>query len=223
MADHPTEGIHVEKVTLYSYYQSSCAWRVRLAMELKGIPFEYKAINLATGEHLSEEYRKLSPLQLVPVLVVEGNVLADSIAILEYLEEKFPDKRPLLPKGLVQRATIRQVVNLIASNVQPIQNLRVLNAIRDKLGSEERLKWAQDCINRGFEALELILKKTAGKYTFGDEITLADVVLVPQLGNAKRFQVDLTRYPILDRIGKELLELPEVQKSLPANQPDAPK
>jgi maleylacetoacetate isomerase len=213
----------VPKVTLYSYFRSSCAWRVRLGLLLKGIPYEYKAINILKGEQFTEEFTKLNPLQLVPVLEIDDVKLVDSIAILQYLEEKFPDRRPLLPKDLVQRAHIHQAVYLISANIQPAQNLRILTAIEAKLGSKERLKWAQDIIEKGFTALEQILEKTAGKYCFGDTVTLADVVLIPQVATANRFQVDMALYPTIQRIVEALYELPEVEASMPANQPDAPK
>jgi maleylacetoacetate isomerase len=188
-----------------------------------GIPYEYKAINILKGEQFTEEFTKLNPLQLVPVLEIDDVKLVDSIAILQYLEEKFPDRRPLLPKDLVQRAHIHQAVYLISANIQPAQNLRILTAIEAKLGSKERLKWAQDIIEKGFTALEQILEKTAGKYCFGDTVTLADVVLVPQVATANRFQVDMALYPTIQRIVEALYELPEVEASMPANQPDAPK
>jgi maleylacetoacetate isomerase len=137
-----------------------------------GIPYEYKAINILKGEQFTDEFTKLNPLQLVPVLEIDDVKLVDSIAILQYLEEKFPDRRPLLPKDLVQRAHIHQAVYLISANIQPAQNLRILTAIEAKLGSKERLKWAQDIIEKGFTALEQILEKTAGKYCFGDTVTL---------------------------------------------------
>ncbi|CAK9192447.1 unnamed protein product [Sphagnum troendelagicum] len=216
----------VPKATLYSYFGSSCAWRVRLGLLLKGmsrIPYEYKAINIVKGEQFTEEFTKLNPLQLVPVLEIDGVKLVDSIAILQYLEEKFPDRRPLLPKDLVQRAHIHQAVYLISANIQPAQNLQILTVIEAKLGSKERLKWAQGIIEKGFTALEQILEKTAGKYCFGDTVTLADVVLVPQVANANRFQVDMALYPTIQRIVEALYELPEVEASMPANQPDAPK
>ncbi|KAG0586737.1 hypothetical protein M758_2G057900 [Ceratodon purpureus] len=222
-AREPTKGTEVGAVTLWGFYASSCTWRVRLALGLKGIPYEYKALNISNGEHKSEEFKKVSPLQYVPAVEVDGAAIADSMAIVMYFEEKFPDKRPLLPVDLLARATVRQVMYLIGANIQPLQNLGCLKEIEALAGPEERFKWAQDHINIGFTALEQLLKKAAGKYTVGDELTLADVFLVPQIGNAHRFKVDLTPYPTIDRLGKALLELPEVQASLPVNQPDAPK
>lgn len=222
-AGEPTKGTEVGMVTLWGFYASSCTWRVRLALGLKGIPYEYKALNISKSEHKSEEFKKISPLQYVPAVEVDGVALADSMAIIMYFEEKFPDKRPLLPADLVARATVRQVVYLIGANIQPLQNLGILNDIEALAGPDARVKWAQDHISTGFTALEQLLKKAAGKYTVGDELTLADVFLVPQIGNAHRFKVDFTPFPTIDRLSKALLELPEFQASLPANQPDAPK
>ncbi|KAG0613372.1 hypothetical protein M758_6G097900 [Ceratodon purpureus] len=224
MAGEPTKGTETGKITLWGYHSSSCTWRVRLALGLKDIPFEYKPVNFAAGQNKSEEYRKISPLGYVPAVEVDGAAFADSMAIIMYLEEKFPDKKPLLPVDPLARAVVRQMVYLITANIQPLQNVGVLNEIEALLGADARLKWAQDHINAGFTALEQILKKVSGKYTFGDELTIADVVLLPQVENAnKRYKVDLTPYPIIARIGKALLELPEVQASLPANQPDYPQ
>jgi maleylacetoacetate isomerase len=122
-----------------------------------GIPYEYKAINILKGEQFTEEFTKLNPLQLVPVLVIDGAKLVDSVAILQYLEEKFPDRRPLLPKDPLQRAHIHQAVYLIAANIQPAQNLRILKVIEAKLGSEERVKWGQDIIEKGFTGFDPLL------------------------------------------------------------------
>jgi len=196
---------------------------VRLALGLKGIPYEYKPLNISKGEHKSEEYKKISPLYYVPAVEVDGVHIADSMAIIMYFEEKFPDKRPLMPVDLVKRATVRQVVFLIGTNIQPLQNLATLKMVEEIADADARLKWAIDHITIGFTALEQFLTTVAGKYSVGDELTLADVFLVPQIGSANRFKVDMTQFPIIDRIGKALLELPEVQASLPVNQPDAPK
>ncbi|EFJ30057.1 hypothetical protein SELMODRAFT_170109 [Selaginella moellendorffii] len=207
---------------LYTFWGSSCAWRVRLALALKGIPYEYQAVGFANGL-LDDEFSKINPLSMVPALETEEDgLLIDSVAIVEYLEEKYPEK-PLLPKNLKQRATIRQIVNLIASNIQPLQNGgRVLNMIKEKLGDEETLKWAQHWIVIGFNALEEIVKKTSGKYCFGDTLTLADVFVIPQIGNAERYKVDMTPYPTLRRLKEELHKLEEVRQSVPRLQPDFP-
>lgn len=210
------------KIVLHGFYFSSCAWRVRLALAYKGIPFEYKAWNLSKGEHLSEEYKKINPFQLVPSMEIDGVVLNDSIVILEYLEERFPDRKSLLPKDLKERAAVRLVVNAVASGIQPLQNLRVLNYVAEKSGADSRAEWANNVITKGFSALEVILSKTAGKYCFGDEFTMADVVLIAQTGNAIRFKVDMEKFPTLQRVLKNLFELDFVQNSKPDCQSDYP-
>ncbi|KAL2624202.1 hypothetical protein R1flu_008447 [Riccia fluitans] len=211
-----------ERIVFHSFCHSSCSWRIRLALGLKGIPFELKTWNLSAGEHLSEEFKQVSPLQMVPALEVDGDVLVDSLAIMEYLEEMFPEK-PLLPSDRKKRAAVRGVVNIIASAIQPLQNLRVLQGIQKLGGPEARLEWAQQWIANGFTALESILAKTSGKYCFGDEITLADVVLIPQMNNADRHKVDLSPFPTLVRIRDGLYELELVQNSAPEKQPDFTK
>lgn len=210
------------KIILHGFHSSSCSWRVRVALDFKGIPYEYKAWNLSGGSHLVEEYKKISPLQLVPSLEIDGAVLNDSIAIMEYLEERFPEK-PLLPKDLVQRAAVRSFVNNIASGIQPLQNLRVLKSIAAMAGDDARVEWAQKWITLGFEALETIAKKTAGKYCFGNEFNMADILLLAQLGNAHRFKVDMGKFPTLQKIEQNLFELELVKNSTPQNMPDFAK
>ncbi|KAI5084208.1 hypothetical protein GOP47_0000377 [Adiantum capillus-veneris] len=208
-----------EKIKLYSFCRSSCSWRVRIALAYKGIPYEYVAVDLASGEQFSEDFKKLNAFSTVPVLVDNDIVIADSFAILEYLEEKYPEPS-LFPADIRKKALVRQVVNHIVASIQPLQNLTVLKRIEALGGPEERLKWAQHFIKSGFEALELLLTAEAGKYCFGEEFTMADIVLVPQLGNAERFQVDMTNFPLLTKIGEAVSALPYVKEASPQNQPD---
>lgn len=209
-------------ITVHGFHASSCTWRVRLALDYKGIPYKYKGVNLAAGEHLSEEYKKINPSQLVPSVEIDGAVLNDSIAILEYLEERFPEK-PLLPKDLTQRAAVRSFVNIISSGIQPIQNLRVLNAIGAMGGDTVRDEWARNWISAGFGALEAIAKKTGGRFCCGEEFTMADAVLVPQLRNAHRWKVDLEKFPALYQLENNLYQLDVVKNSTPEHMPDFPK
>lgn len=208
-----------EKIKLYSYCRSSCSWRVRIALAYKGIPYEYKAVNLAKGEQYNEDFKKLNAFCTVPVLVDNGVTISDSFAILEYLEEKYPEPS-LFPADIGKKAQVRQVVNHIVASIQPLQNLAVLKRVEVLVGTEERLKWAQHVIETGFKALEMLLTAKAGKYCLGDELTMADIALVPQIGNAFRFEVDMTKFPLLKKIGEAVSVLPCVEEASPKNQPD---
>ncbi|KAL9229355.1 hypothetical protein vseg_004832 [Gypsophila vaccaria] len=190
------------KLQLYSYWRSSCSWRVRIALQLK-------------------EFQELNPLSYVPVLKDEDIVIADSFAIIMYLEEKYPE-HPLLPQDLQKRALNYQAANIVASNIQPLQNLTILNLIEEKLGSVEKLAWAQHHVKKGFVALEKLLKGHAGKYATGDDVALADLFLAPQLGAAKRFNIDLADFPLLKRLNDAYSEIPAFQNAMPEKQPDAP-
>ncbi|XP_058224035.1 glutathione S-transferase 2-like isoform X3 [Rhododendron vialii] len=217
----PSSISPASKVVLYSNWQSSCSWRVRFALNLKGIPYEYKAVDLAKGEHLTPEFEKLNPLHLVPVLVDGDFVVSDSYAILMYLEEKYPENA-LLPVDLRLRALNLQAANIICSSVQPLTMLGVLKLIEEKVGPEERLSWAQYNIDKGFIALEKLLKNSSGKYATGDKIYMADVFLAPQIAiAARRFNMDMSKYPTLGMIFESCKALSEFEASLPERQPDA--
>ncbi|KAF8031940.1 hypothetical protein BT93_D0988 [Corymbia citriodora subsp. variegata] len=212
------------KLKLYSYWRSSCSFRVRIALNLKGLEYEYVPVNLLKGEQFSAEFSKLNPIHYVPALADGDFVLADSFAILMYLEEKYPHHHPLLPSDLVKRAINYQAANIVSSSIQPLQNLYVLKFIGEKVGPSEPLSWVQYHIDRGFSALEKVLAGHAGKYATGDEICLADVFLAPQIYAAvKRFNVDMSQYPILSKLHEAYSETPAFQDALPENQPDAPE
>ncbi|CAN4108254.1 unnamed protein product [Withania somnifera] len=214
-------GEQSKKLQLYSYWRSSCAFRVRIALNLKGLEYEYKAVNLLKGEQRDPEYLKLNPLGYVPTLVDGNAVIADSFAIIMYLEEKYP-QRALLPQDRQRRAINYQAANIVSANIQPLQNLAVLKYIQEKVGPNETTPWVQSHIRKGFEALEKLLKDYAGKYATGDEVYVADLFLAPQIHAAiKRFEVDMNQFPTLLRVFEAYQELPAFQDAMPEKQPDA--
>ncbi|XP_059675355.1 maleylacetoacetate isomerase isoform X3 [Gavia stellata] len=179
------------KPILYSYFRSSCSWRVRIALALKGISYD-----------------------LVPVNLLKDG--GQQLAIIHYLEDTRPNPR-LLPQDPKKRAKVRMIADHIVSGIQPLQNLSILK----KMG-EKKTEWAQNCIASGFQALEQILQHTSGRYCVGDEVSMADLCLVPQVSNAERFKVDMGPYPTITRINKALLELEAFKVSHPSRQPDTP-
>ncbi|KAM6201611.1 maleylacetoacetate isomerase [Rhynchocyon petersi] len=207
------------KPILYSYFRSSCSWRVRIALTLKGIDYETVPVNLVKdgGQQFSKEFQALNPMKQVPALKIDGITIGQSLAIIEYLEETRPTPR-LLPQDPKKKASVRMISDIIAAGIQPLQNLSVLKQV----GQENQLAWAQNVISSGFSALEKILQSTAGKYCVGDEISMADLCLVPQVANAERYKVDLTPYPTINRINKTLLALEAFQATHPCRQPDTP-
>uniref|UniRef100_A0A8C7YGB9 Maleylacetoacetate isomerase n=1 Tax=Oryzias sinensis TaxID=183150 RepID=A0A8C7YGB9_9TELE len=211
-------SVCLAKPVLYSYFRSSCSWRVRIAFALKGIEYNLVPVNLIKdgGQQRSEQYSKLNPMQQVPAVEIDGITLCQSLAVIQYIDETRPGPR-LLPVDPKARAKVRMISDLIASGIQPIQNLSVLQKV-----GEEKVPWAQHFINRGFQALEPILKETSGKYCVGDEISMADICLVPQVYNAERFKVDIGRYPTIRKINETLVELEAFKVSHPSHQPDTP-
>ncbi|KAJ3286633.1 Glutathione S-transferase zeta-1 [Borealophlyctis nickersoniae] len=211
---------HSDKPILYSYWRSTASWRVRIALAYKGIDYEYRAVNLLNGEQLAEPHLTINPNATIPVLALPSNqIITHSNAILEYLEEVYPDK-PLLPEDPVERAQVRAVVGTIVGDIHPLQNLRVLK----KVGDDGAVEWGRHWISRGFEGLEKTLKQTAGTCCFGDTLTLADACLVPQVHNAaNRFGVDMSRFPTISKLNQALMEREEFKTAAPGVMPDAPK
>ncbi|MBI3144137.1 MAG: maleylacetoacetate isomerase [Pseudogulbenkiania sp.] len=210
--------------TLYGYFRSSAAYRVRIALNHKGLDYMQAPVSLVKGEQQGAAYLAINPQGLVPALLDNGALLTQSLAICEYLDEAYPDTPRLLPAAPVERARVRAIAQAIACEIHPLNNLRVLNYLKSELavGEEERKGWYRHWVEQGFAALEQTLANTAGSYCVGDAVTLADVCLLPQLFNARRFDVDLTPYPRLVTVGDVLERLPAFAAAHPSRQPDAP-
>ena len=208
---------------LYTYFRSSCSYRVRIALHYKGLEFESRTVNLKDGHQRQNEFLEVNPQGFVPYLVDGESKISQSMAILEYLEEVYP-KHPLLPSDSGGRAQVRSIAQQIASDIQPIQNLRVLKHVTGELGlsQETRMGWGHHFIRSGFESLEKNLENTAGDYCFGNTLSLADLCLVPQVYNARRFNVDVESFPIIYDVNQRLEELGAFVKAHPDNQVDAP-
>lgn len=210
---------------LYTYYRSSAAYRVRIALHLKGLEFEQVAVHLSRngGEQRSDAYRNINPNALVPSLEDNGAVINQSLAIIEYLEEAYPQV-PLLPGSPAQRAHLRTIALTIACDIHPLQNLRVLTYLSRELHADDdkRNAWFRHWVRNGLEAVErMVVRGTPGKFAVGDTPTLADLFIVPQLVNARRVGVDLSAMPTLVRIDENCAALAAFQKAAPAAQPDA--
>ena len=213
------------RLRLYGYWRSSSTWRVRIGLGLKGLAWEPAIVNLLAGEQWSDAHRARSPLAQVPVLEVEEDGrtrrLVQSMAILEWLEERFPEP-PLLPPDLAGRARVRALAEHVNSGIQPLQNSLPLRMLKEKLPGYDR-EWARFHIANGLEALERAVGDGgAGRFCHGDAPGLADCYLVPQLGNARRFEVDLAPYPLLRRIEEACAALAPFQAAHPERQPDLP-
>lgn len=207
------------KPILYDYFRSSAAYRVRIALNLKGVDYESRQIDLREGEQRSDEYRKLNPQGLVPMLEIDGHKLTQSLAIINYLDLRYPNQ-PLLPAAAAERAHVVAMAMTIACDIHPLNNLRVLNYLKGPLGhsQEEVDAWYAHWITEGLPALEAMAKPKAGKFLFGDAPTGADVCLVPQLYNARRFEVPLEAYPTLLRAEDNALQMDAFQKASPEQQ-----
>ena len=211
-------------IKLYSYFRSSAAYRVRVALNLKSLPYEYLPVHLVKGEQRDERYRALNPQALVPLLVDDGEAITQSMAIIEYLDEKFPDP-PLLPPTPEARARVRSIAQVIACDIHPLDNLRVLKYLTGTLGATEDAKnaWYRHWIELGLAAIEtrLAADSRTGAFCHGATPTLADICLVPQLANARRYDFSIEAYPTLGRIESHCLALDAFARAAPARQPDA--
>ena len=211
---------------LYGYFRSSAAFRARIALNLKGVKPELRFIHLLRdgGQQHSAGYKEINPQELVPVLVHDGRTVTQSLAIIEYLDEILPQP-PLLPRDPLGRARVRALACAVACDIHPVNNLRVGQYIKREFGrtDEDVFAWHRHWIALGFDALETMLARDAqtGAFCHGDTPTIADICLIPQMFNARRVGLDLSRYKTLARVEVAALALPAFEDALPANQPDA--
>lgn len=215
------------ELILYTYFRSSCSARVRTACQLKDIPLTYRFVNLVKGEQNEKPYvDDINPNGLVPTLLVNdasGNkitTISQSVAILEFLEEAVPTNRSLLPKDPLHRARVRELVNIVACDTQPPTNLRILKKVNGYGVSNK--DWFQQYMEKPMGAYEKILQTTAGKYSVGDEVTLADVFLAPAIENALRWEVDMSKFTKVMRVFETIRELPEFKAADWRHQEDTP-
>jgi maleylpyruvate isomerase len=210
-------------VKLYSYFRSSAAYRVRIALNLKGLSYETIPIHLTKdgGHHKRPDYQVVNPQMRVPALALSGGeVLVQSPAIIDYLDEVYPDP-PFLPADAIERARVRAVAQVIACDIHPLNNLAPLRYLKNPLGHEQAEidAWYHHWVLTGFEAVEAMLRP--GPYSFGSQVTVADICLVPQVYNARRLKVPLDRFPKIVAVDAALQALPAFDKARPENQPDA--
>lgn len=216
------------QLTLYSYWRSSAAYRVRIALNLKGMDYVIRPVHLTQdgGQQHADEYRALNPQQLIPLLLDGERAIRQSLAIIEYLDEAYPDTPALLPRDLRERARIRALAMAVACDIHPLGNLRVLQYLQSELAvdDQQRQAWSRHWIETGFDALELLLTENPGVGSFcgGDEPGMADCCLVPQVYNARRFGVPMQRYPAITRIDASCTQLDAFRRAAPEAQPDAP-
>ena len=211
-------------MTLYGYFRSSTSYRTRIAMNLKDIDYDYISVNLAEDEQLEGEFKALNPQGLVPVLQADDLLLYQSPAILEWLEEVYPES-PLLPKDAAGRMQVRALSAMIGCDIHPLNNRRVLQYLRNELsvGEEEVMMWCDRWMSEGFSALEkrLAQDENRGKFCYGDRPTFADCYLIPQVSSARRFKVDLSLYPNIVEIDIHCRTLKAFADADPTMQPDA--
>ena len=213
----------IDKPILYNYFRSSTSVRVRIALNLKDIDFDYFALHLRKKEHQSDEYLKINPYGLLPSLKFpSGIILNQSLSILEYLDEVYPTPS-ILPSNPIDRAKVRSMAYAIALEIHPLNNLHVLNHLKDDFKADEvKIKsWFSKWVHKAFAPFEIVLEQEVGDYCFGNCPTLADICLFSQVVNNARFDVDLTKYPKIKSIYEQCLTNDSFVKALPKNQPDA--
>lgn len=210
---------------LYSYYRSSTAYRTRIALNLKGVKYQQHAVHLLEdgGQQHKPEYRALNPAGGVPTLVHNGNVLSQSFAIIEYINEIIPEP-PFFPSIPLERAKVRQICEHINCEIHPIANLKVQQYLVHEFNftEEQKTKWIQHWIKEGMDALEQLLSKTAGYHAHRDSVTVADIFVIPQVFSAKRFGLTLENYPTIARVNENAMKIPAFNQAHPHVQPDTP-
>jgi maleylacetoacetate isomerase len=212
---------------LYSFFRSSAAYRVRIALNVKGLEYEYVAKDLRAGteDHRKTDYLAINPQGLVPALQDQDQVISQSMAIIEYLDEAYPHTTCLLPGAPMDRAVVRSMAGLIACDIHPLNNLRVLNYLKSQMAQSDEATnvWYRHWIAEGFSALEERVGNYSGdgRHCFGTTLTIADICLVPQVYNARRFKTDLGAFPKLRAVAEFLQTLPPIHAARPEAQPDA--
>jgi maleylpyruvate isomerase len=209
---------------LYNFFRSGTSHRLRIALNLKGIATDYVAVDLRVEEHLKDAFKSVNPQQLVPALDTGEQVLIQSPAIIEWLEETHPTPA-LLPQGAAERAHVRALAAIVGCDIHPINNRRILETLRQQFGANEDAinAWCSTWISAGFDAYEALIAADSqrGAFSFGHTPTLADVYLIPQVESARRFKVDLSRWPLIMAVEKACMALEAFQKAAPSQQPDA--
>ena len=211
-------------LTLYNYYRSSTSYRVRIALELKKLTYEYKSIHLLNNEQNLPAYRNLNPIGGVPTLKHNDFILSQSLVIIEYLDDAFPQSLKLFPKDIILKAKVKQFCEIINGDMHAFGNLKVLQYLEKKhnYNQDEKDAWVQHWFTQGFASLEKILQVTANEYCFGTDVTVADVLLVPFIFTAQRLKMDLSPYPTVLRINTNCLARAEFLKAHPLRQIDTP-
>lgn len=212
---------------LYSYFRSSSAFRVRIALNLKGLNYEYIPVHLLEdgGQQNKPEFLKLNAKGEVPLLIHDGKPLSQSMAIIEYLDEVFPDRHLLFPVDPYLKSQVRAACELINSGTQPLQNLRTLQALQKDfdISEDQKLSWIQKWVGSGLKSYEALIKTHCKEFSFGDHITAADLFLIPQVFTALRFNMKIEDYPKINSIFNNCKNIDEFMKASPSQQPDTPK